>query len=316
MNFKESLANNPTVSKAVAKAWKVCPTAAFVVGVVGSGASLYFMWKAARKHDEVMEEVIEDLDKVHETKEEVAPADYRNALVKTYIRAGFKLGKLYAPMAITEITSVALLGFGYGSLNNRYVSTLAAATLTERAFAKYRTNVIDILGKDADNEFRFGVKDKDFDIPEFDKNGNPKTDKNGEVKTKKVREKVLENELDSYSTYARIFDAAHCKQFDGGQSGMATSYYNKEFLDRQQRYFNMMLKYRLNHTVFLNEVYEALGYELTKAGQSVGWHYDPDHPTGDNKIEFVPIEFYDEAFQAKSVILDFNVDGPVWDFLE
>lgn len=77
----------------------------------------------------------------------------------------------------------------------------------------------------------------------------------------------------------------------------------------------MCLRYRTSHTVFLNEVYDALGYERTKEGQVVGWHYDLDHPTGDNKIEFVPIEFYDDKYQAKSVIIDFNVDGNVWDLL-
>ena len=322
MNLKETIANNAAVSEIATKAWKAGPKVAFVTGLVGSGVSLYLMWKAAKKHDETVAAVVEDIETVHkqdprnEENESAIPLpDYRKELVKTYIRAGFKLGKLYAPAVVTELVSVGLMGLGYEKLEDRYLSTLAVATLTEHAFTKYRNNVIDILGEDADNEFRFGLRDKDFEVPDLDKNGEPKTDKNGEVKTKKVREKVLDEELDCYSTYARIFDANHTKQFDGGQEGMATSWYNREFLMKQQNYFNMLLKYRPNHTVFLNEVYVALGYEPTKAGQAAGWHYDPEYPTGDNEIIFVPIEFYDEKYEAKSVILDFNVDGVVWDFL-
>ena len=323
MNLKEAIANNEAMSKVIVKTWKAGPKVAFVTGVVGSGVSLYLMWRAAKKHDETVESIVEELDKVHKTdprneeneESAVSVQDYRKALIRTYIRAGFKLGKLYAPAVATEAVSLGLLGIRYGTLENRYLSTLAVASMTERAFAGYRKNVVDILGEDADNEFRFGLKDKDFEVPELDKNGQPKTDKNGEVKTKKVREKVLEDNLDSYSTYARIYDAEHSKQFDGGEDGLATSWYDREFLIKQQNYFNMLLKYRPNHTVFLNEVYVALGYEPTKEGQAAGWHYDPDHPTGDNEIIFVPIEFYDENYKSKSVILDFNVDGVVWDFL-
>lgn len=326
MNLKQAIANNATISRVVAKTWKAAPTIAFCTGAVGSVASLYLMWRAAKKHDETMADIQDILDDVHEKKpveleeenneandEALSVTQYRTELVKAYIQAGFKLGKLYAPVAVAEVASIGLMSFGYGKLNSRYVSTLAACTLMERQYAKYRQNVIDILGEDADQEFRFGLKNKEFEREDLDKNGKSKLDKNGNPKTKKVIERVIDEELDQYSMYARIYDSAHANQCEKGED--ATSYYNREFLIQAQDYFNMMLKYRPNHTVFLNEVYSYLGYEPTKAGQAVGWHYDPDYPTGDNKIMFVPIEFYDEKYQAESVIIDFNVDGVVLDLL-
>lgn len=207
------------------------------------------------------------------------------------------------------------MSIGYGKLNNRYVSTLAACTLMERQYAKYRQNVIDILGEDADREFRFGLKNKEYAVPDLDKDGKQKLDKNGAPKTRKVVRSTIEDELDCYSMYARIFDKEHSKEFDGDVGDLATSWYNRDYIIKAQDYFNMLLRYRPNHTVFLNEVYDRLGFERTKEGQVVGWHYDPDYPTGDNRIEFVPIEFYDEKYQAESVILDFNVDGNVMDLL-
>ena len=326
MNLRETIANNTAVSKAATKLYKVGPTVAFCVGAVGSIASLYLMWHAAKKHDEVMCDVQDLIDEVHEKKpvegiseeeaEEVLTInEYRKELVKTYIQAGIKIGKLYAPVAAVEVGSIALMSIGYGKLNSRYVSTLAACTLMERQYAKYRQNVIDILGEDADREFRFGLKNKEYMVPDLDKDGKQKLDKNGSPKTKKIIRSAIETELDNYSMYARIFDKEHSKEFDGDEHEFATSWYNRDYIIKAQDYFNMLLRYRPNHTVFLNEVYDRLGFERTKEGQVVGWHYDPDYPTGDNRIEFVPIEFYDEKYQAQSVILDFNVDGNVMDLL-
>lgn len=309
MDIREAIANNKTVSKVITNVWKASPTIAVVIGATGSAASLYLMWRAARKHDEVVEEIATDLEAAHATPD--AP-DYKKRLIKTYINAGFKLSKLYAPAVATEAASIWLMGYGYSTLHERYTNTLAMVTVAEKAFSDYRKNVVDILGEDADKQFRYGLHDKDIEVPELDKDGNPKTDKNGAVKTKTVREKVLDDELEGYSGYARIFSKDTTKQFDGD---MATGYYNREFLMKQQSYWNMMLKYRPNHTVFLNEVYDSLGFERTQEGQVVGWHYDPDYPVGDNEIKFVPIEFYNERYEAKSVILDFNVDGNVWTFL-
>lgn len=323
MDIKKTIANNRTLSKASMKMYKAAPTIAFVTGAVGSVASLVLMWKAARKHESVVSDAVDIIDTVHEMKEPdedgtvVSDGVYRKELIKAYIKAGFKIGKLYAPVAIAEVASIGLMSLGYGSLNTRYLSSLAACSILEREYSKYRKNVIDNLGEDIDQQFRFGLKDKEIENVELDKNGNPKTDKNGVIKTTKTKERVLEDpEMEGYSGYAVIYDKQHSTQFEGDdETGMATSFYNREFLIKQQDYFNMLLKYRPSHTVFLNEVYQALGYKPTKAGQVVGWHYDPDNPIGDNKIIFVPIEFYDESYRAKSVILDFNVDGNVWNYL-
>lgn len=58
---------------------------------------------------------------------------------------------------------------------------------------------------------------------------------------------------------------------------------NKFFLLRQQDYANELLKQR-GH-LFLNEVYDMLGMPRTKAGQVVGWIFDPKNPVGDNYID-------------------------------
>lgn len=323
MNFKQSVANNAAINKIVTTTWDKAPTIAFIAGAVGSVAGLYFMWKAARKHDDTVAEAIDIIEEVHEMKEPdengvvIDDKGYRKALVKAYIQAGFKLGKLYAPVAVTEAASIALMSLGYGQLNTRYINTLAACSVVEREYARYRQKVIESLGDDADKEFRLGIKKREVEVPVLDDDGNPKLDKNGKPKTKKIQEEYLEDPtLEGYSPYAVIFDKEHSTRFDGDdETGMATSWYNREFLIRAQDYFNMLLGYRVTHIVFLNEILAYLGYEPTQEGQVVGWRLDKDNPIGDNKIIFVPDELYDETYRAKSIVLDFNVDGNVWKYL-
>ena len=75
-----------------------------------------------------------------------------------------------------------------------------------------------------------------------------------------------------------------------------------------------------------------LGFEDSKAGQIVGWRYDLDNPTGDNYVDFglhdvnirgyrdditndtiseERMDFYNEFVPC--VLLDFNVDGNIWE---
>ena len=72
--------------------------------------------------------------------------------------------------------------------------------------------------------------------------------------------------------------------------------------------------------MFLNEVYDLLGIQRTKAGNIVGWIYDPNNPehAGDNCIDFGIYDLYNKDKRAfvngyeKSILLDFNVDGNIW----
>ena len=73
-----------------------------------------------------------------------------------------------------------------------------------------------------------------------------------------------------------------------------------------------MLKSRINHTVFLNEVYKDLGYPETAAGQVVGWSLN--HDTGDGYIDFgianmayEPNRDFINGWEP-CCLLDFNVD--------
>lgn len=89
---------------------------------------------------------------------------------------------------------------------------------------------------------------------------------------------------------------------------------NKFFLLRQQDYANEKLKQR--GYLFLNEVLDMIGVPRTKAGQVVGWIFDPKNPVGDNYVDFGLFGSHAKNFingYEASVFLDFNPDGNILD---
>ena len=68
------------------------------------------------------------------------------------------------------------------------------------------------------------------------------------------------------------------------QSWVNDASHNLVFLKQQQSYWNDILRTR--GYVFLNEVYESLGFAKTIAGQEMGWVYDKKDPNCDTCIDF------------------------------
>lgn len=110
----------------------------------------------------------------------------------------------------------------------------------------------------------------------------------------------------TYSKYARILDEIS-PNWTGNQER------DLMFLKLMQNYANELLK--IKKTVFLNEVYEMLGLPRTQEGQVVGWHYDIKNPIGDNYIDFGLGDVTISELQSNCIVLDFNVDGRVDQYL-
>ena len=64
-----------------------------------------------------------------------------------------------------------------------------------------------------------------------------------------------------------------------------------------------------------------LGIDKTKAGQIVGWIYDPKNTKGDNFVDFGIYNMSNDRVRAfvngyePTILLDFNVDGNIWDLM-
>ena len=173
--------------------------------------------------------------------------------------------------------------------------------LIDTSYKKYRERVIAEFGKEKDLALRHGYKQETITETATDENGK-------KVKTKKV---VRVGEIDIPSDYARYFDESSV-QWRRDHTN------NLFFLKSQQNYFNDALK--IKGHVFLNEVYDALGFPRTSAGALVGWYYE-DEGIRDNYIDFGIFDVNNETRNDfingynKSILLDFNVDGIIYDMI-
>lgn len=100
------------------------------------------------------------------------------------------------------------------------------------------------------------------------------------------------------SKYARVFDSS-CAKWEKEQK------FNMLCLKAEQSYFNDLLRSR--GYVFLRDIYERLGFPITRLSLFVGWYYDLANASGDNYIDFDIHEKED----GSGIELDFNVDGDI-----
>jgi len=224
------------------------------------------------------------------------PSDYTKALAKLYGLLGLELAKVYGPAASLGAAAIAAILSAHGLLSQRNAALMAGWKLVDEAFGKYRERIADEFGAEVDERVRYGLETKKIKTVTKGRDGKKKT----KTTNKTVAPDYLED-----SMYARLFE-------DSNPSWQNDHYMNHFFLSSAESYFNQRLIAR-GH-VFLNEVYKHLGIKETPYGQVVGWFLESDG--GDNYIDFHLGEG-DPAPEfggvAEAILVDFNVDGPIWD---
>lgn len=294
-----------TFHKVGFKVKKHSPEILIVAGVAGTITSAVMACKATTKLSDILDNAKEDINKIHEGIEtgEIMGVSYpaedgKKDLSITYIQTGLKVAKLYAPSVALGVLSLTAVITSNNILRKRNIALAAAYATIDKSFKEYRGRVVERFGKELDRELRYNIKAKEIEETVVD-------EKTG--KEKKVKKTVNVVDPNTYSDYARIYDC-------GNVGWSKDPEQNLMFLRRQQEYFNDKLK--AQGYLFLNEVYESLGFQKTKAGQMVGWTYDEEHPNGDNFVDF---GIYDSASfvngYERSIILDFNVDGVILDLM-
>jgi hypothetical protein len=282
---------------------KQSPQVMFAGGVVAAVTSTVLACRATLKLSDTLQKTEELKDKALAAFEGQATNDkgelydekkYHKDLTVLKVKSILNVTKLYAPSAGLAMLSIALLTGSHVTLNRRNASLTAAYASVDQAFDKYRQRVVDQLGTDADRDFRYGTEITE-EIVEG-KDGKNKTVKHTRVSS------------EAPSKYARFFDEL-CNDWKSNPE------YNRAFLHCQQTYANDMLKAR-GH-IFLNEVYDSLGIPRTKEGAVVGWVLGKG---GDNYVDF---GIFDDLTNPQvrdfvngreySILLDFNVDGIIYD---
>ena len=292
------------------KCKKHSPEILTVAGVVTFGATIFTACKATRNLDEVLEKATERIDKCHKIKEgelvlpegeEWTEQEYTKNVASVYINTGFELGKLYAPaIAFGTASLVCFLGANH-ILRKRNAALGAALATTTTLFKDYRGRVIERFGERTDFELRHNIKAEEIDRVVVNEDGS-------EQVVKEVVD-VKQSQIDVYTEFARCFDESNPYYKKSAE-------YNKSFLLCREAEANKRLQHR--GYMFLNEVYEMLGFPTIEQGHMVGWIYDKDNPIGDNQISFgmfdadKPVNHDFVNGYEKSIWLDFNVDGEIY----
>lgn len=294
-----------TFHKVGFKIKKHSPEILIVAGVAGTITSTVMACKATTKLNDILNNTKDDINKIHEGIEageimgvEYPAEDGKKDLSITYVQTGLKVAKLYAPSVALGVLSLTAVITSNNILRKRNIALAAAYATIDKSFKEYRGRVVERFGKELDHELRYNIKAKEIEEKVVD-------EKTG--KEKKIKKTVNVIDPNTYSDYARIYD-------DGNVGWSKNPELNLMFLKRQQAYANDKLKSQ--GYLFLNDVYEMLGFQKTKAGQIVGWTYNENNPNGDNFVDF---GIYDSARfvngYERSIILDFNVDGVILDLM-
>ena len=303
-NLKENLVTNFYKCEGLVK--KHSPEILAGVGVVGVVASTVLACKATMKVNDILTDAKEQIDKVNSVKNNPAyvdrysEEDAKKDLSVVYVQKGVELVKVYLPAFTLGAVSIGCLLSSNNILRKRNAALGAAYATLDKSYKAYRNRVVERFGSEVEKEIRYNIRAEEIEHTTIDEEGNEVV----------VKEEVKTMDPNLYSDYAKFFDESNVNWNRNPE-------YNLMFLKSQQQYANDLLKSR--GRLFLNEVYDMLGIERTKAGQVVGWVYDEENPIGDNFVDFGIYDMSKERVRAfvngyePNILLDFNVDGNVWD---
>lgn len=290
---------------------KHSPELMVVGGVIGGVVAAVMACRATTRLSETLEESKEEIENIKYYKEHLdAPEvvgrwteeDSKRDLAIAYTQAGLKLAKLYAPSVLIGAVSVAAILSGHNILRKRNIALATAYAGLSRTFKEYRGRVVERFGEELDKELRYNIKTKEVEETVTNEDGTETT----------VVKAVETADPTACSPYARFFDCG-CLGWDKDPE------INLLTLRKQQEYATQRL--RTKGHLFLNEVYDMLGIQRSKAGNIVGWIYDEKSPIGDNYVDFGIYDGAKERNRAfvngyeRTILLDFNVDGPILDLI-
>lgn len=269
---------------------KNSPHIFFGTGLAGFVASTVLACKATLKLNDVLDELHNDVENVkgleRDGAENYNEQEYRKDLAYVYGKGSLAIVKLYGPAAVAGLASVAALSGSHVILTRRNTALASTLAVVTKAYDDYRSRVREELGEDKERDLYLNMRDKEI------------KDQDGNTELVKIADK------NGLSPYARFFD-------EYSPNWQKNAELNRLYVQCQQNYANNLL--HAHGHLFLNEVYDMLGIERSRAGAVVGWVIGGE---GDEFVDFGIFEVGNRDFvngQERSILLDFNVDGVIYD---
>ncbi len=269
---------------------KDSPRALFVLGIAGVVGSTILACRASLKLEETLDEFKDDIAGVKTLEQNIPDkgytrSEYNKDMAYAYMRGTLTIVKLYAPSVILGPASVGALTGSHVTLTRRNAGITAAYAAMQTSYDAYRDRVKEQIGEDKERELYYAVHSEKRNV-------------DGKVQQLRLADP------NKWSHYAKIFDELNIHWRRNSEA-------NRLFIQCQQNFANQRLHAR-GH-VFLNEVYNDHGFPHTSAGAVVGWVLNDG---GDNYIDFglfnLDASNFVNGFE-QSLILDFNVDGVIYD---
>lgn len=287
-------------SRAALVTKKHSPEILTATGIIGGVAAAVLGARATLKLEATIDQITDGLE-IAKHNHETVRLDGRvytdSDLVKDqayiYVRGTIDLIKLYGPALSIGAASIACIVGAQGIMQKRNAALVGAYVALEKGFSEYRKRVEGVVGGDAERDLFYGIKRDEI------------TDSEGK------KQEIVTFDPNAVSQYAKFFD-------EYNKNWERNSELNLYWLKAQQTMANDRLHAR-GH-LFLNEVYRQLGLPDTKAGAIVGWAITKDG-TGDNFVDFglfrdtEPVREFVNGHE-RSILLDFNVNGPIYHLLE
>jgi hypothetical protein len=280
-----------TWGRSILQAKKNSPHIFFGTGLISVVAGTALACRATLKLEPLLEEVTEDVNHVKALGEGLqsdvdsaySRSDYYKDLGYVSGKAVVRLGRLYGPAIAVSGFGIACLTGSHVQMTRRNAALTATLASVSKAYDNYRARIIEEMGAEKEAKI-YGEAPDDV--------------------TEDGLEPKLNRNPNKYSPYAVIFDEANVNWTKDPEL-------NRLFVQSQMNYANHKLHAR-GH-LFLNEVYDALGVERTKQGAVVGWVVGGE---GDDYVDFGVFNAPDFVNGwERSVILDFNVDGVIYNLI-
>ena len=270
-------------------------------GVLGGTA---MMCKATTKLPKIISEYKTEKQRVIDNlalePDEEMPKEAKVYLRKLKLKTCGKVAVAYGPGAVVEVGSLVGMWKGYGKVKTTCIGLSTAYMGLKAGFDKYRSNVKETYGEEADKKMLYGYREQEV----------VHTEEDGTTTSETIHV-YPQNSADMPSPYARYFcygeaDAAE-KSYD----------YNLDFVRQAQIVAQNMLN--CNRKLMLNDVYEMLGIKHSVAGNHVGWINHKGIVSGDGRVDLRIQTVYREvigpdgqpAGWERVIMIDPNVDGAI-----
>lgn len=286
----------------VARISKHAPTILSVTASAGVIATGYLAWKAGTRFEDVegrdwdrRKECLRNADTIPD--EDVPKIERKNRILFILDTV-----RTVAPAAIVGAATITMIYFSNSISKKRLAAMGAAYATLQTAFDGYKRTMVEALGKESVDKI---LKPK---LPNVGKSAEEILSSDNKSDAAHVSDAVV-NSLKALSPYARIIAEESSTCWDPNED------YTSQNLAAVQLWANRRLE-RKGH-LFLNEVFDQLGLSRTREGAVVGWLKNGE---GDGYVSFgdfdasiyrVPSDDYTRV--DSNFIVDFNVDGVIWD---